>query len=412
MSLFRQEVLDAKQRPALGEILLARPISLAFFVGLALIVFFTLVAFLVWGEYTRKERLRGRIVLTQGLSKVYSPLVGTVVSKTVQEGQKVVKGQPLYVVSIERMTSKGGTQEAIGGQIIRQRDSLKAQLVLQHRVFKEEEDALNKRLVELEKQRSQLHREIDTQTKRVALTDASFARFRELSNASFISPIQLSEREQQKLEQEARLQQLQRTETGLQTEIGTVMSALRNAPLNARNQLAGIERSISTSEQEDLANEARREVTIFATQDGTATAVLSEIGQTVTPQTLMLSLLPVNARFDAHLYAPSRAIGFLTGTETVQLRYDAFPYQKFGQYGGKIRSISRAALSSAELQLENAAPETLYRITVTLDQQSVVAYGKQTQLQDGMALEADVLLDTRKLYEWVLLPLYSMTGKL
>ncbi|MFL4114118.1 hypothetical protein, partial [Pseudomonas aeruginosa] len=33
-------------------------------------------------------------------------------------------------------------------------------------------------------------------------------------------------------------------------------------------------------------------------------------------------------------------------------------------------------------------------------------------LQSGMLLDADILQDTRRLYEWVLEPLYSLTGKL
>ncbi|WP_277914475.1 hypothetical protein, partial [Pseudomonas aeruginosa] len=32
--------------------------------------------------------------------------------------------------------------------------------------------------------------------------------------------------------------------------------------------------------------------------------------------------------------------------------------------------------------------------------------------QSGMLLDADILQDTRRLYEWVLEPLYSLTGKL
>jgi len=32
-------------------------------------------------------------------------------------------------------------------------------------------------------------------------------------------------------------------------------------------------------------------------------------------------------------------------------------------------------------------------------------------LQAGMQLEADVELETRRLYEWVLDPLYTLTGK-
>jgi len=42
----------------------------------------------------------------------------------------------------------------------------------------------------------------------------------------------------------------------------------------------------------------------------------------------------------------------------------------------------------------------------------VMAYGKRVTLQDGMELEVDILIDTRRLYEWVLEPVYSVTGKL
>jgi membrane fusion protein len=59
-----------------------------------------------------------------------------------------------------------------------------------------------------------------------------------------------------------------------------------------------------------------------------------------------------------------------------------------------------------------SANEPLYRITVNLASQTVNAYGKPQSLQAGMLLDADVLQDTRRLYEWVLEPLYSLTGKL
>jgi len=39
-------------------------------------------------------------------------------------------------------------------------------------------------------------------------------------------------------------------------------------------------------------------------------------------------------------------------------------------------------------------------------------YGKPVALQPGMQLEADVLIENRKLIEWVLDPLYTLTGKI
>jgi membrane fusion protein len=57
--------------------------------------------------------------------------------------------------------------------------------------------------------------------------------------------------------------------------------------------------------------------------------------------------------------------------------------------------------------------EPVYAITVvTLKQQTVTAYGEQRPLSAGMRLDGDILQETRKLYEWMLEPLYSITGKM
>jgi membrane fusion protein len=49
---------------------------------------------------------------------------------------------------------------------------------------------------------------------------------------------------------------------------------------------------------------------------------------------------------------------------------------------------------------------------VKLDRQSVTAYGTEHRLQSGGALEASIVLETRRLYEWVLEPLYTITGRI
>ncbi len=130
----------------------------------------------------------------------------------------------------------------------------------------------------------------------------------------------------------------------------------------------------------------------------------------------LISVVPVGARMQAHLYAPSRAMGFVKPGDAVLLRYQAYPYQKFGHARGRVLQVARTALPSQELAgVAGSQPgggEPVYRITVELARQSIRAYGKPQPLQAGMLLEADVLQDTRRLYEWVLEPLYSLTGKL
>jgi membrane fusion protein len=130
-----------------------------------------------------------------------------------------------------------------------------------------------------------------------------------------------------------------------------------------------------------------------------------------------MTLVPAGARLEARLYGPSRAIGFVRPGQRVLLRYEAFPHQKFGRYEGVVRSVSRSTVGAAELGGEEAtlpglAPgEPVYRVTVELASQTATAYGEQVALQPGMKLEADILIVTRTLYEWVLDPLHSLTGR-
>ena len=56
--------------------------------------------------------------------------------------------------------------------------------------------------------------------------------------------------------------------------------------------------------------------------------------------------------------------------------------------------------------------EPMYRIRVRLGRQDILAYGQAQALKSGMGLDASILLERRRLYEWILEPLYSITGRI
>jgi membrane fusion protein len=107
----------------------------------------------------------------------------------------------------------------------------------------------------------------------------------------------------------------------------------------------------------------------------------------------------------------------------VRIRLAAYPYQTYGQQAGVVQSVTQSALP--EWQLNDGAAvgaagsspadtpqEAMYRITVSLD---TPAYGPQGQvltLRPGMRLEADLLQQTRRLYQWAFDPAYRLSGKL
>jgi membrane fusion protein len=115
---------------------------------------------------------------------------------------------------------------------------------------------------------------------------------------------------------------------------------------------------------------------------------------------------------EAYLYVPSRAIGFIRPGQLVKVQFQAFPYQRFGTYNGRIIDVSDTILSPLELPIKMSLSEPVYRVAVELEQQTVTAYGEEVTLQAGMLLNADISVDTRNLMEWLLDPLYSLKERM
>jgi membrane fusion protein len=109
------------------------------------------------------------------------------------------------------------------------------------------------------------------------------------------------------------------------------------------------------------------------------------------------------------LFVPTRAVGFVRPGHAVRVLYDAFPYQQFGTYGGRVNEISRTVLTKSDISGPVELKEPAYRVTAALDRSDVDAYGKSIPLQADMLLKADIILEKRSLMTWFLDPLLSVS---
>ncbi|KAF3997237.1 HlyD family secretion protein [Glaciimonas immobilis] len=419
MALFREQAIAAQQTRQLGSILLIRPPSLMFLTGFAVALALLLAAFLTWGSYTRHSTVAGQLIPDSGFIKVYASQPGIVVEKHVTEDREVAAGEVLYVLSSERDSTTGGaTQAAISAAIAQRQVSLRRELQALHSLQPQERGTLVDKIAGLDAERENLVAQIEGQKARVALAQMTQVRYQDLLKQDFISQEQWQQKQEELLDQRNRQQSLERDRMGIMRELAAQRSALAALSLQQQNQSAQIERTLSSAVQELSESEARRRLAVTAPQAGRATAVLAEVGQTVDLTRPLLSIVPSDATLRAQLYAPSSAIGFVHAGDQVLLRYQAFPYQKFGHQHGVVETVARTALSRSELGDasnanggDNAAGASLYRITVGLQNQSVLAHGSPQPLRAGMTLEADIAQEKRHLYEWVLEPLYTVTGK-
>jgi membrane fusion protein len=101
--------------------------------------------------------------------------------------------------------------------------------------------------------------------------------------------------------------------------------------------------------------------------------------------------------------------------DAVLIRLAAYPYQTFGQQRGVVQTVTRSALPEGQMNDGAAAQgdkESMYRITVSLKTPVRGPQGQTLTLLPGMRLDADLLQQTRPLYQWAFDPAYRLSGKL
>jgi membrane fusion protein len=412
-SLFRPAALDANQVKWLGDIVLIRPLSFTFLTITAAVVTAALLSLLFLGSYTKRTTVQGQLVPDTGVLRVYAPQPGIVLEKRVQEGRSLKKGSVLYLISSDKQGSgPDGIQATISRQVAFRRQSLREELSQTRKLQHERDAALRKKIDALQTEQTNLINQQSGQRARIELAQAAVHRATQLSSQGYISAEMGQQKQADLLDQQNRLQSLERDRISVERQLLELQSELGSLPTQQRNELAQIERLLTSADQEWTESEGKRAIAITAPQSGIATAITVEVGQTVDGNKALISIIPVGAVLQAHLYAPSRAVGFVKPGDSVLLRYQAYPYQKFGHARGIVAYVSRTAMPPTEVLPGVNTGEALYRITVNLSSQTVLAYGKANPLQAGMLLDADILHEKRRLYEWVLEPLFSITGKL
>ena len=414
-SLFRREVLDSRQREWLGTVQLTRPVPLWVATGFVLAVTVTVFSFLWIGEYTRKARVSGYLVPDRGVFRLVAPQAATVLESNASEGKRVRQGDVLFVLAVGQSSPSGDTQSAVEASLATRQQSLRGSATQQSELETARLAALDRRIEAMQRELAPMAAEEALQRQRQQLAEEALAQYKAFRADNYVSEAQVRTKSEELFGVKAQVIALERQRAVHLREIAGLQAERRELPMRARAVQGEIDRDMALVAQQSAENAARQRIVVRAPQDGTISAVVVEAGQSVASAGAMASLIPADTRLQAQLFAPSSAIGFVRSDQIVMLRYQAFPYQKFGHQSGRVVQVSRAPLQPAELAGMSvpgaASGEPLYRITVSLDKQDVAAYGKAQALAPGMQLDADVVLDRRRLIEWIFEPVLGIASR-
>lgn len=425
-TLFRAAVIEERQSQWLGRIRISRPLSLPCIAAAALTLGTALLLFAAKGEICRKVTVHGVLLPSGGLVNVSSQQAGVVTELLVHEGDDVAEGQSLVRIKSERITAGGVNAGALNAHAIAlRRESLTTERRVTEQALAQRIDSLRQRLQSLLSEERQALAELETHRLRSQLAQQTLERQQQLAKDGFVAAAQVQQKQEELLDLQLRERNTDRSLQALRRDVQGLDGERLAYEAQVRATLAQLDRSLATLDQEAAETLGRHGLILAAPRAGRVTAITVEVGQNAQPGQTIVSLAPSTggdlgqAALQAQLYGPSRVAGFVRPGQQVLLRYASFPYQKFGMGQGTVLSVSRSPIAPADLPagqgqalLEaSRSNESLYRITVQLKSQSITTYGRQTPLSAGMALEASVMQDSRRIWEWLFESVLAVSGR-
>jgi membrane fusion protein len=411
--LFRANAVKQQSARLDGDVIIAQPVSSSFLTIVLLCVVTAIIAFLSLTSFNRKETVSGYLKPDIGLAKVVSSRAGVIQQVYVDDGQQVQAGDRLALVTVPEHLSAGDSLTGTLFQGLLQQTELvnlrKQQVISQ---LSQQETELTTRLTLSRNLLSDIKAQQQLLQQRLQLNQQRYQNYQDLTERGAISTNELQQQHELVLNIQQQLAELNASEQSQKAQIEQLSGQLQRLPSEQQQQLAVLDSDISRLKQQQTELNARGELLITAPIAGRVTNLVAEIGNNVQMGLPLLTIMPDNAELQAVLLVPTRAYGFVMPGQRTRLRFDAFPYQRFGLYEGEVIKTAQAIVLPNEVDMPVAVREPVYRVEVALASQHIRAYGNTVPLQSGMLLSADIVLEQRSLLAWLFEPVLSLKGRL
>ena len=408
--LFRQEAIDFQQHNRQwGQVALLQSLStkiIAWFIVAAVAI---IVIFLFLAQYSRKETVIGYLMPTAGTAKIFTSQQGTIREIYVKEGQEVGEGQPLLAVETSQIAANGqDVNISILSTLEMHRNRLTDQIAAEQERTKSEQARLTALIGGLKAAISELEAQIDNQSERIRVSAALVSSVAGLRAKGLMSEPEFHQRELAALDQKQKLDALKQQLASRNNQLTETSYSLQQLPTVTAGKIQSWRSELAATEQRIAEIGGRRAYEIRAPTSGRISILQANVGQFADPRRPQIEIVPRDSALEAELFVSTRAIGFVRPGQEVRIMYEAFPYQQFGTYAGRVNAVSQTILTKSETSGPIELKEPAYRVMVSLDRPDIDAYGKRVPLQADMLLTADIILEKRSLIRWFLDPLLSV----
>ena len=406
--LFRREALDHKKGALFGEVLVLPSLSSYFVILSILLLVLMCAGFLFWGRYARDVSVQGYLVPQDGVVRVFPSQPGVVAQVLVREGEVVREAQPLIEIHSNRVTRDGTSlSKTIVSEYYAELRSIETRIDRQYDRHEQLKAELEQTQAALAAEIALLRKERDTLNARLRIATQRLKRMKSMASKGMSPQVVVEELEENVLAQEAEIQAVERLLANqVHALAATELQALR-LPLDNQDAIVALESDMRALRHKIVEAESAGGTIIQAPRSGEVSGLLVRVGQEAPIGAPLMDIVPVDSPLRAELLIPPEAAGFIKVDQQVLIRFDAFPYQKFGTVRGTVSRIGRSVVLPKDLIWSPPGmSEPVYVIDARLHNESIAVDGEDVPLRPGMTLQADVRLAERSFMEWLLEPLH------
>lgn len=391
----------------LGQVLPRGTFStVTFALGLSILAG-ALTVVLLNGRYARTEEVRGHVALGN-ITRISVERAGILQELLVDVGSPVDAGQPIahvLVPELDSLAERGLSAGATGLQTLQQvLTGVQQEMVQAREIHDLRTRSVDQQLHQLSQELRAIKASGDAVAARLALAQSAQQRYQALAEQRYVTQVELDDAQ-------ARLQQLRAEQANVQASLSAGQQRQTQLSLErkrAEEDLTTRMNSLLLREadlQERIRTQQReRHYTVFAPVAGKVDMVAHTPGDNLVPgqPIAMIRTDASDRQVLARLQLPQRAVGLVQQGQTVNVRIDAFPYERYGLVPGKVLRLTSGTLAIPGLPEQQEA--TTFLAEVALDLSAPTVRIQPDWLKDGMDLQGSVRLQDVNLLEWLFLP--------
>lgn len=385
--LFRREAIEFRRTRLLGVVTVDKAPLLNYMVLAVVAASMSLLLVAATANYARVEIVPGVVVTAEPANKVFPPRNGVIEKIFVRERDAVSAGQTVAIVSLDSQSADGELFAASSLRALdRQIAALNAQRNLLSTILSQERDRLSAALIKNGEESDNLVEQSSIQAQVLSSSKSLIESLEPLVAAGWASKVELERRRQALLIEKQKALQIEQQKTQNQAQRYQLQGQLANLETDTEKQMSEVAVEIDNVRQQQARLKTDVSYAVVAPIDGHVTSLRMTVGMHVDSRIPLFATIPVNATYEAQLFAPSRAMGFIQEGQAIRLMYDGFPYRRFGSFPGRITEVAHSIISVSELDVPLKLEEAAYPVRVALEQQHIDVPGGTASLRAGMTL--------------------------